>query len=63
MAFTSGVNSTKAINMLLDRIENFEIFRPKMDSSKEVLHAIATFEADISPCLPLCECRIRRLGL
>ena len=38
--------------MLLDRIENFEIFRPKMDSSKEVLHAIATFEADISPSFP-----------
>ncbi len=31
--------------MLLDRIENFDIFRPKMDSSKEVLHAIATFQA------------------
>ena len=38
--------------MLLDRIENFDIFRPKMDSSKEVLHAIATFEADISPSFP-----------
>ena len=38
--------------MLLERIENFEIFRPKMDSSKEVLHAIATFEADISPSFP-----------
>jgi|UniRef100_A0A7V6A357 ArsR family metal-binding transcriptional regulator len=38
--------------MLLDRIDTFEIFRPKMDSTKEVLHAIATFPADISPALP-----------
>ena len=38
--------------MLLDRIDNFDIFRPKMDSSKEVLHAIATFEVDISPAFP-----------
>ncbi|MHB9074906.1 MAG: (Fe-S)-binding protein [Desulfobaccales bacterium] len=38
--------------MLLDKIDNFDIFRPKMDSSKEVLHAIATFAADISPALP-----------
>ena len=38
--------------MLLEKIENFEIFRPKMDSSKEVLHAIATLEADISPSFP-----------
>ena len=38
--------------MLLDRIEDFAIFRPKMDSSKEVLHAIATFQADISPSFP-----------
>jgi ArsR family metal-binding transcriptional regulator len=38
--------------MLLDRIDNFDIFRPKMDSSKEVLHAIATFQADISPSFP-----------
>jgi ArsR family metal-binding transcriptional regulator len=38
--------------MLLDRIDNFDIFRPKMDSSKEVLHAIATFQADISPAFP-----------
>ncbi len=38
--------------MLLDRIENFDIFRPKMDSSKEVLHAIATFQGDISPSFP-----------
>ncbi|MHB8066277.1 MAG: (Fe-S)-binding protein [Desulfobaccales bacterium] len=38
--------------MLLDRIENFEIFRPKMDFTKEVLHAIATFQVDISPSFP-----------
>jgi ArsR family metal-binding transcriptional regulator len=38
--------------MLLDLIQNFEIFRPKMDSSKETLHAIATFTADISPAFP-----------
>jgi ArsR family metal-binding transcriptional regulator len=38
--------------MLLDRIENLDIFRPKMDASKEVLHAIATFQADISPAFP-----------
>jgi ArsR family metal-binding transcriptional regulator len=38
--------------MLLDQIDNFDIFRPKMDSTKEVLHAIATFTADISPAFP-----------
>jgi ArsR family metal-binding transcriptional regulator len=38
--------------MLLEKIDNFDIFRPKMDSSKEVLHAIATFTADISPAFP-----------
>jgi ArsR family metal-binding transcriptional regulator len=38
--------------MLLDHIDNFDIFRPKMDSTKEVLHAIATFQADISPSFP-----------
>jgi len=38
--------------MLLEKIDNFDIFRPKMDSSKEVLHAIATFTADISPSFP-----------
>lgn len=38
--------------MLLDRIDHFDIFRPKMDSTKEVLHAIAIFTADISPALP-----------
>jgi ArsR family metal-binding transcriptional regulator len=38
--------------MLLDRMENLEIFRPKMDSSKETLHAIATCAVDISPAFP-----------
>jgi ArsR family metal-binding transcriptional regulator len=38
--------------MLLAQIDTFDIFRPKMDSTKEVLHAIATFAADISPALP-----------
>jgi ArsR family metal-binding transcriptional regulator len=38
--------------VLLDRIDNFDIFRPKMDSSKEVLHAMATFTVDISPAFP-----------
>ena len=38
--------------MLLEKIDNFDIFRPKMDSTKEVLHAIATFRVDISPAFP-----------
>ncbi len=38
--------------MLLEQIKEVEIFRPKSDSTKEVLHAIASFEADISPVLP-----------
>ena len=38
--------------MLLEKIENFDIFRPKMDSTKEVLHAIAAFTVDISPAFP-----------
>ncbi len=38
--------------MLLDHITDFNIFRPKMDATKEVLHAIATLEADISPVFP-----------
>ena len=38
--------------MLLEQIDNFDIFRPKMDASKEVLHAIATFTVDISPAFP-----------
>jgi ArsR family metal-binding transcriptional regulator len=38
--------------MLLDQIKDLEIFRPKCDPFKEVLHAIGTFEADIAPALP-----------
>jgi ArsR family metal-binding transcriptional regulator len=38
--------------MLLARVTNFEIFRPKMDATKEVLHSIATLDADISPVFP-----------
>ena len=38
--------------MLLGQVDAFEIFRPKMDASKEILHAIATFQADISPVFP-----------
>jgi ArsR family metal-binding transcriptional regulator len=49
---SSGVSAEGTITMLLDRIDNFDIFRPKMDASKEVLHGIATFTADISPSFP-----------
>jgi len=38
--------------MLLDAIDHLEIFRPKMDSTKETLHAIATLGTDISPAFP-----------
>lgn len=38
--------------MLLKHINNFNIFRPKMDATKEVLHSIAAFETDISPVFP-----------
>ncbi len=38
--------------MLLHQIENFEIFRPKCDPSKEVLHGIAALKDDISPVFP-----------
>ena len=38
--------------MLLEQIKTHEIFRPKCDASKEVLHSIATFETDISPVFP-----------
>jgi ArsR family metal-binding transcriptional regulator len=38
--------------MLLAEIRNLEIFRPKCDSTKEVLHAIGEVEADLSPALP-----------
>ena len=38
--------------MLLARVINYEIFRPKMDSIRERLHSIATLEDDISPAFP-----------
>ena len=38
--------------MLLDRMANFAIFPPKMDSTKEALPAIAAFTRDISPAGP-----------
>lgn len=38
--------------MLLATIKNLDIFRPKCDSTKEVLHAIADLEEDISAALP-----------
>ncbi|MBM4287798.1 MAG: Fe-S cluster protein [Deltaproteobacteria bacterium] len=38
--------------MLLQRIKNYEIFRPKMDTIRERLHSIATLEEDISPVFP-----------
>ena len=38
--------------MLLEQIKNFEIFRPKCDPSKEILHGLATFDTDISPVFP-----------
>ena len=38
--------------MLLPAIEQVDIFRPKCDPSKEVLHLIADLGADISPALP-----------
>jgi len=38
--------------MLLKEINNYKIFRPKMDATKEVLHSIATFDTDISPVFP-----------
>ncbi|AEB07969.1 (Fe-S)-binding protein [Desulfobacca acetoxidans] len=38
--------------MLLEKVITYEIFRPKMDSSKEVLHSIATLADDISPAFP-----------
>ena len=40
------------MNMLLDQIDNFDIFRPKMDTTKEILHGLATFDTDISPAFP-----------
>ena len=38
--------------MFLTRIDNLEIFRPKCDATKEVLHAIGETEADLSTVLP-----------
>jgi ArsR family metal-binding transcriptional regulator len=38
--------------MLLEKIRHLEIFRPKCDSTKEVLHAIADLDVDISSSLP-----------
>ena len=49
--------------MLLDRIDHCDIFRPKMDATKEVLHAIAAalWEGEISlnDCPPLWEGKYR----
>ncbi len=38
--------------MLLTRVINYEIFRPKMDAVRERLHGIATLADDISPVFP-----------
>jgi ArsR family metal-binding transcriptional regulator len=38
--------------MLLEQIKNYEIFRPRSDYTKEILHGLATFDADISPVFP-----------
>ena len=38
--------------MLLEQIHSYEIFRPKCDPGKEVLHGIATLGDDISPAFP-----------
>jgi ArsR family metal-binding transcriptional regulator len=38
--------------MLLEKIDHFDIFRPKMNATREILHAIATFTVDISPAFP-----------
>jgi ArsR family metal-binding transcriptional regulator len=38
--------------MLLTRVINYEIFRPKMDAIRERLHSIATLADDISPAFP-----------
>jgi ArsR family metal-binding transcriptional regulator len=38
--------------MLLERVLNYEIFRPKMDTIRERLHSIATLADDISPVFP-----------
>ena len=38
--------------MLLTRVLNYEIFRPKMDTIRERLHSIATLADDISSAFP-----------
>jgi ArsR family metal-binding transcriptional regulator len=38
--------------MLLEQIKNYEIFRPKCDYTKEILHGLASFDTDISPVFP-----------
>lgn len=38
--------------MLLTKIENYEIFRPKCNFSREVVHGIAKLTTDISPVFP-----------
>ena len=38
--------------MLLTRVINYEIFRPKMDAIRERLHSLATLADDISPAFP-----------
>lgn len=38
--------------MLLEKIDSYEIFRPKCDFTKERLHSIARFSTDISPVFP-----------
>jgi ArsR family metal-binding transcriptional regulator len=38
--------------MLIAKVKNYEIFRPKMDSMRERLHSIATLDDDISPVFP-----------
>jgi ArsR family metal-binding transcriptional regulator len=38
--------------MLLEQVDHLEIFRPKCDATKEVLHAIGEVDADLSPVLP-----------
>jgi hypothetical protein len=35
--------------MWLDQVENFEIFRPKIDSTDETLQAIAAPRGEVAP--------------
>ena len=37
--------------MLLDQIKNYEIFRPKCDHSKEILHSGAPWSYELNPGL------------